>query len=65
MLNGEPAGARTRDTLIKSQVLYQLSYGLIIFSLEKLNDYVKAVFDIHFKELKYQNYPPHMYIYKA
>ena len=49
MLNGEPAGARTRDTLIKSQVLYQLSYGLIIFSLEKLNDYVKAVFDIHFK----------------
>ena len=26
--NGEPAGTRTRDTLIKSQVLYQLSYGL-------------------------------------
>ena len=24
--NGEPAGTRTRDTLIKSQVLYQLSY---------------------------------------
>ena len=25
---GEPAGARTQDILIKSQVLYQLSYGL-------------------------------------
>lgn len=24
--NGEPAGARTRDPLIKSQMLYQLSY---------------------------------------
>ena len=27
-----PAGARTLDTLIKSQVLYQLSYGCIVFS---------------------------------
>ena len=26
MLPGDPSGARTRDTLIKSQVLYQLSY---------------------------------------
>ena len=26
-----PAEARTLDTLIKSQVLYQLSYGCIIF----------------------------------
>ena len=26
-----PAGARTLDTLIKSQVLYQLSYGCIVF----------------------------------
>jgi hypothetical protein len=26
--NGEPAGIRTRDPLIKSQVLYRLSYGL-------------------------------------
>ena len=26
-----PAGARTLDTLIKSQVLYQLSYGCIKF----------------------------------
>ena len=25
--NGDPPGTRTRDTLIKSQVLYQLSYG--------------------------------------
>jgi hypothetical protein len=25
---GEPAGTRTQDHLIKSQVLYQLSYGL-------------------------------------
>ena len=27
-----PAGVRTLDTLIKSQVLYQLSYGCIRFS---------------------------------
>ena len=27
-----PAGVRTLDTLIKSQVLYQLSYGCINFS---------------------------------
>ena len=26
-----PAGARTLDTLIKSQVLYQLSYGCNVF----------------------------------
>lgn len=26
---GEPAGIRTRDPLIKSQVLYRLSYGLL------------------------------------
>ena len=26
-LYGKPAGARTRDPLIKSQLLYQLSYG--------------------------------------
>ena len=28
ILTMEPAGIRTRDNLIKSQVLYQLSYGL-------------------------------------
>ena len=28
-LNGAPTGIRTRDTLIKSQVLYQLSYWCI------------------------------------
>ena len=27
--DGTPTGARTLDTLIKSQVLYQLSYGCI------------------------------------
>ena len=26
-----PAGGRTLDTLIKSQVLYQLSYGSIVY----------------------------------
>ena len=26
-VSGTPAGVRTLDTLIKSQVLYQLSYG--------------------------------------
>jgi hypothetical protein len=28
VFNGEPGGIRTRDPLIKSQVLYRLSYGL-------------------------------------
>ena len=28
-LYGERAGARTRDPLIKSQVLYRLSYALV------------------------------------
>ena len=28
-LVGEPAGTRTQDNLIKSQVLYHLSYGLL------------------------------------
>jgi hypothetical protein len=27
-MRGEPGGIRTRDPLIKSQVLYRLSYGL-------------------------------------
>lgn len=27
--NGDPAGIRTQGHLIKSQVLYQLSYGII------------------------------------
>jgi hypothetical protein len=27
---GEPAGIRTRDLLIKSQLLYRLSYGLVV-----------------------------------
>jgi hypothetical protein len=27
-LSGEPAGIRTQDPMIKSHVLYQLSYGL-------------------------------------
>ena len=29
ILFGEPAGTRTRDLLIKSQLLCQLSYGLL------------------------------------
>jgi hypothetical protein len=28
-LFGEPVGIRTRDLLIKSQLLYRLSYGLV------------------------------------
>src|ERR1700737_1622748 len=31
---GEPAGTRTQDHLIKSQVLYQLSYGLAAADVE-------------------------------
>ena len=37
-LNGclcTPAGGRTLDTLIKSQVLYQLSYKRMLFSKRK------------------------------
>ncbi len=32
-----PAGGRTLDTLIKSQVLYQLSYGSIVLWVQKYN----------------------------
>ena len=35
---GTPAGVRTLDTLIKSQVLYQLSYGCI-FSRMRVQRY--------------------------
>ena len=42
--NGEPAEARTRDNLIKSQVLYQLSYRLLeskkSFIFFRLNIYI-------------------------
>ena len=34
---GTPAGGRTLDTLIKSQVLYQLSYGSIVLRVQKYN----------------------------
>ena len=39
-----PAGARTLDTLIKSQVLYQLSYGciLVVFSKRKRGNPLEA-----------------------
>ena len=40
-----PAGARTLDTLIKSQVLYQLSYGCIRFSFAGAK--VHFLFDSH------------------
>ena len=30
LLIGEPGGNRTHDNMIKSQVLYRLSYGLTI-----------------------------------
>ena len=32
---GDPAGTRTRDPKIKSLVLYQLSYWIILFSFIK------------------------------
>ena len=35
ILNGAPTGIRTRDTLIKSQVLYQLSYWCILHFLRE------------------------------
>ncbi len=30
---GDPGGTRTHDPLIKSQLLYQLSYGVIVCSI--------------------------------
>jgi hypothetical protein len=39
---GEPGGARTHDHLIKSQVLYQLSYGLFRALLRALRTPVKT-----------------------
>ncbi len=36
-LNGERAGIRTLGPLIKSQMLYQLSYTLIICKTDRLN----------------------------
>ena len=35
LFKSTPAGARTLDTLIKSQVLYQLSYGCMLFFKKK------------------------------
>ena len=35
-LSCTPAGGRTLDTLIKSQVLYQLSYGSIVLWVLKM-----------------------------
>ena len=32
-LQGDPGGTRTHDPLIKSQLLYQLSYGVIVCSI--------------------------------
>ena len=44
----DPGGARTLDPLIKSQLLYQLSYG-VIFTLKKKN---KTRFQSLFKEIR-------------
>jgi hypothetical protein len=42
-LAGEPAGIRTLDLLIKSQLLYQLSYGL--YEAQALRGALRAVKD--------------------
>ena len=42
-----PAGGRTLDTLIKSQVLYQLSYGSIVLWVQNYNLFPYLV---HFSE---------------
>ena len=44
-----PAGVRTLDTLIKSQVLYQLSYGCMLF-------FEKRTSEMLFLELRVQRY---------
>jgi hypothetical protein len=31
---GDPGGARTLDPLIKSQLLYQLSYGVFLYEVQ-------------------------------
>ena len=41
-----PAGARTLDTLIKSQVLYQLSYGCIALFLRFAGAKVRIFFEV-------------------
>ena len=33
LMIGDPGGTRTHDPLIKSQLLYQLSYGVIVCSI--------------------------------
>ena len=43
--NGDPTAVRTRDTLIKSQVLYRLSYWTMLAGdtgFEPVNDGVKV-----------------------
>ena len=55
-----PAGGRTLDTLIKSQVLYQLSYGSIILWVQKYNlfrydVYFSATFFLLYRKILYIN----------
>ena len=49
-LNGAPTGIRTRDTLIKSQVLYQLSYWCILHFVEIPTKLNKVSFNSTYKE---------------
>ena len=43
LIFGDPGEARTLDPLIKSQLLYQLSYGVIIYFLWKLHAFLNCV----------------------
>ena len=42
----DPAGIRTQDPIIKSDVLYQLSYGILAVKKELLNCFFKAAANI-------------------
>ncbi len=55
LLCRDPAGARTQDPLIKSQMLYQLSYGiLLLFKKASANlrpYFLKARINLLFSQL--------------
>ena len=42
-INGERVGIRTRDPLIKSQMLYQLSYAPVIHCISQERGYVYKI----------------------
>ena len=56
-MRSTPAGGRTLDTLIKSQVLYQLSYGSIVCGCKNTTFFETDNFFFNFF-----NFPTHSYL---